>query len=507
MKNIVRTYDIKQNKKHTQKNSLSIRKIVYTQYFLVLFLILILFNFIINYFSEIIEKQHNSSIDYVQVGELIEDINKSKDLLKLYSLSRINSRQANILLEVEKSITNIKEELPNLKTSYKESPKLYFSFRGLENGINYIDNNISQLNDTRLINQDQFYRDYLNLNNIYEYMVVYADQYLTSLVIKNANTLAQEEKNFKQMKSLIYLIITALILLYFFIANIFSKILIKPIDIMVNEANKITHGMLDDKDIIIKGPKEYEFLENSMNQMKHSLSNRLVLMRENAELEKVIHEKQLDSAKMKHELESARLVSLQNQINPHFFFNTLNTLRMMCIIENANNSVEYVSNLASFFRYTLKHTEKVSIQEEITFVEKYLKIQLARFSDTLSYSINVDENCKTQIIPPLIIQPLVENSIKHGVEEIEGPGTIEISVYKENQRVIIKVIDNGKGVKFDINSILTNSSDNKHIGIKNIQERLELFYKNKANLRLSNRISQNGTIATISIPYVGVINV
>jgi sensor histidine kinase YesM len=507
MKNEVRTYDINQDAKPNLKKSLSIRKIIYTEYFLVLFIILILFNIVINYFSIIIERQHKSSIDYVQVGELIEDINYSQELLKQYSLSTIDSRQANLLLGVTNSITEIKEKLPKLERSHKDSPPLYFLYRGLENGTNYIDDHIVALNATRLINQEQFYRDYLSLNNIYGYINIYADQYLTSLVIKNANNIEQEEKNFKRMKSLIYMFFIALVLLYFLIANKFSKILIKPIDIMVKEANKITHGMLDDKDIIIKGPKEYEFLENSMNQMKHSLSNRLVLMRENAELEKVIHEKQLDSVKIKHELESARLVSLQNQINPHFFFNTLNTLRMMCMMENADKSVDFVSDLASFFRYTLKHTEKVSIQEEIAFVDKYLKLQLARFSDKLTYSIGVDENCNTQIIPPLIIQPLVENAIKHGVEEMEGPGNIKIIVHKENKRVLINVIDNGSGLQYDINSILTNSSNKTHIGIKNIQERLELFYNKKANLRVSNRTPQNGTIATITIPYVGEIDV
>lgn len=505
MKNVIKTYDIKQETK--QKKSMSIRKYIYTEKFLVVFLILLLFNLIIANFSVIIDKQHKSSIDYVQVGELIEDINKSQELLKQYSLSSINSRQADILLEVQNSIADIKEKQPKLERPYTQAPSLYFLYRGLENGTNYIANHLDDLNKARSINQYQFYNAYLNLNNIYGYLNIYADQYLTSLVIRNAKNLEQEGKNFKRIKSLIYLIIMALLLLYFLIANKFSKILIKPIDIMVDEADKITHGMLDDKDIIIKGPQEYEFLENSMNQMKHSLSNRLVLMRENAELEKVIHEKQLDSAKMEHEIESARLTSLQNQINPHFFFNTLNTLRMMCMLENANKSVDFVSNLASFFRYTLKNTEKVSIQEEIAFVEKYLKLQLARFSDKLSYSIDIDKNCNTQIIPPLIIQPLVENAIKHGIEEIEGSGYIKIIVHKERKRVLINVIDNGGGLKYDMNSILTNSSNKTHIGVKNIQERLELFYNNKANLRLSNRTPQKGVIATISIPFVGELDV
>lgn len=507
MKNQIRTYDIKQETKQKQKKSLSIRKYIYTENFLVVFLILLLFNFIIANFSVIIEKQHQSSIDYVQVGELIEDINKSQELLKQYSLSSINSRQADILIEVQNSIADIKEKLPKLKRSYEEAPTLYSLYRGLENGTNYIADHLDNLNKTRSINQHQFYNAYLNLDNIYGYLNIYADQYLTSLVIRNAKNLEQEEKNFKRIKSLIYMIIMALVLLYFFIANRFSKVLIKPIDIMVNEADKITHGILDDKDIIIKGPQEYEFLENSMNQMKHSLSNRIVLMRENANLEKVVYEKQLDSVKLKHELESARLKSLQNQINPHFFFNTLNTLRMMCMMENANKSVDFVSNLASFFRYTLKNTEKVSIQEEIAFVERYLKLQLARFSDKLSYTISVDPNCNTQIIPPLIIQPLVENAIKHGIEKIEGFGIIKIIVHRENKRVLINVIDNGEGLKYDINSILTKQSNTTHIGIKNIQARLELFYNNKANLRLSNRTPQKGTIATISIPYIGEINV
>ncbi len=507
MKNEVKTYDIKHPSKNNKRNSLSIRKIVYTQNFLVLFLILVLFNFIINYFSTIIEKQHQISTNYVQVGQLIEDINKSQSLLNQYSLSKVTSRQSDILIQTKESIVEIIEELPNIECSYEDCPDLYFLYRGLDNGINYINDNIEGLNNTRFFNQYKFYQNYLILDNIYNYINVYADQYLTSLVIKNADNLKKDEITLKNMRFLIYTIIVVLILLYIFITNRFSKRLIRPIDIMVTEANKITHGILDDKDIIIKGPKEYEFLEDSMNQMKHSLSNRLVLMHEKAELERVLNEKKLHSAKMEHDLESARLVSLQNQINPHFFFNTLNTLRMMCMKENAEQSVELVSDFASFFRYTLKHKEKVSIKDEISFVKKYLNLQMARYTDKLTYTIDIDEICNTQMIPPLIIQPLVENSIKHGIEEIEGLGHITILCTKANKRVIINVIDNGKGIDDNINEILSNPLNSTHIGLRNIQDRLQLFYKNKANLKISRTVQNRGTIATISIPFNGEENV
>lgn len=507
MKNEVRTYDVNRKSSNIKKKSFSIRKIVYTQNFLMLFLILILFNLIINYFSTIIEKQQQSSINYVQVGELIENINKSQQMLKQYSQSKISSRQNNIIIEIKDNIAQIQTTLSNLESTYNESSSLYFLHRSLRNGANYIDDYIDDLNNDRLTNQYQFYKQYLVLDNIFTYLSMYADQYLTALVIKNADSLIKDEIIFKQMKILIYIIIALLVVIYIFIANKLAKQLINPIDIMVAEADKITHGILDDNDIIIEGLKEYEFLENSMNQMKHSLSNRLVLMSKNAELERVLHEKQLASAKMEHELESARLVSLQNQINPHFFFNTLNTLRMMCIIENAQKSVKIVSDFASFFRYTLKHTEKVTIQEEISFVEKYINLQIARFSDKLTYSINVDELCNSQLIPPLIIQPLVENSIKHGIEEKEGPGKVSIIITKENKRVVIKVIDNGIGIEENISLILSDPLDRTHIGLKNIQDRLVLFYKNKANLKLLNTASKNGTIAIISIPFIGENNV
>ncbi|MBK5200126.1 MAG: histidine kinase [Spirochaetaceae bacterium] len=428
-------------------------------------------------------------------------------MLQQYSQSKISSRQSNILVEIKDSIIKIQEKIPNLDNTFKDSSSLYFLYRALDNGTNYLADHMDNLDNTRSKNQYQFYKEYLILDNVYKYLGIYSDQYLTALVIKNANNLGRDEIIFRQMKLLIYIIIAFLVIIYIFIANKLAKQLIKPIDIMVNEANKITHGILDDKDITIQGLKEYEFLEDSMNQMKHSLSNRLVLMRENAELEKVLHEKQLASAKMEHELESARLVSLQNQINPHFFFNTLNTLRMMCIIENAHKSVSLVSDFASFFRYTLKHTEQVTIKEEIFFIEKYINLQIARFADKLTYSINVDEICNSQIIPPLIIQPLVENAIKYGIEEKEGTGKVTINITKENKRVIIKVIDNGVGIDENISLILSDPLDRTHIGLKNIRDRLELFYKNKANLKVNNNVSDYGTIAIISIPFIGENNV
>ena len=136
----------------------------------------------------------------------------------------------------------------------------------------------------------------------------------------------------------------------------------------------------------------------------------------------------------KRELEKARYNALQSQINPHFLFNTLNTISRTALFENAPSTVDLIDNLAAVFRYTLKHNEDVTLAEEIQFIREYLTIQQYRFKERLSFSILLGEELKEMRIPPLILQPLVENAMIHGLEpKVEG-GSIAIEATKKARK-------------------------------------------------------------------------
>jgi sensor histidine kinase YesM len=278
--------------------------------------------------------------------------------------------------------------------------------------------------------------------------------------------------------------------------------MLNPIDAMVRTATEIAEGNLDEDHEIVDGPKELIFLEESIKNMKISLRDRLDLIHENNILEKEIHTKEIEQLKIQKELERAKFRSLQSQINPHFLFNTLNVIQLTALFENAEQTDKLIESLAAIFRYSLEHQDEITINDELIFIEDYLKIQKARFKDRINYSIKCGELCKNTLIPPLILQPLVENSITHGIEPKEEGGEILIESFKHRGNIIINIKDTGIGIKedFDINKIVS-SSKGHNIAISNIVERLNIYFNNRATISFK-RVDKikGGTLVKIIIP-------
>jgi two-component system, LytTR family, sensor kinase len=201
--------------------------------------------------------------------------------------------------------------------------------------------------------------------------------------------------------------------------------------------------------------------------------------------EKELNEERLTRTKMEAELQA-----LQAKINPHFLFNTLNSIASL-ISENPKAAESTVEKLSELFRYTLKSAEKntVTVAEELHIVRTYLEIEKVRFGERLRYDITCDDAVREFMIPALIIQPLVENSIKHGIaSEIQG-GNIRVEVAREDGKCLISVIDNGKGV-VDVKNV-------GGFGLRSIEERLQLRYGASASLRL---VPEERTHFLITIP-------
>lgn len=201
--------------------------------------------------------------------------------------------------------------------------------------------------------------------------------------------------------------------------------------------------------------------------------------------EKELNEERLIRLKTKAELEA-----LQTKINPHFLFNTLNSIASL-ISENPKAAEETVEKLSELFRYTLRHTERdsVTLDEELDLVRTYLDIEKVRLGDRLQFEVKCEENVRKVELPPMLIQPLVENSIKHGIASAVEGGTILVEAKSSDGNCVIAVHDNGKGFQLE--------NDAGGFGLRSIQERLRLRHGEKASLR----VIQNGhTEIVITIP-------
>jgi sensor histidine kinase YesM len=177
----------------------------------------------------------------------------------------------------------------------------------------------------------------------------------------------------------------------------------------------------------------------------------------------------------------SELKTLRAQINPHFLFNTLNSIVALISI-NPNKAESITEKLAELFRYSLKASKDnlVALEEELTAIKLYLDIEIVRFGKRLSVTYNLDNSIDNIMIPSLSILSLVENSIKHGANKIEGEFGIQINTKAMGNFIHIEVIDSGEGFNnFSYSEIIVKGN-----GLKNIKERLNLLYKDKAKLLL-----------------------
>lgn len=201
----------------------------------------------------------------------------------------------------------------------------------------------------------------------------------------------------------------------------------------------------------------------------------------------------------------AQLSALQSQINPHFLFNSLETIRMRSLIKEEIETAKIIQNMAGIFRNSLTWgRDWVSIKEEVTLIKSFLEIQAYRFGDKLVYSLEVDPEIKEVKIPNLAFLPFVENASIHGIEPLKDQGSIHISTYREGEEIVFSITDNGVGISPErlalIETQLENEQDmGENVGIQNVYYRLKLYYKESFKFKISTEVNQ-GTTIKIHLP-------
>ncbi len=193
------------------------------------------------------------------------------------------------------------------------------------------------------------------------------------------------------------------------------------------------------------------------------------------------------------QVKEAQLSALKTQIRPHFMFNTLNNI-LALILEDKHKARAMLINFSELLRYSLQMSKSslVPLEDEIDMVRRYLQLLSIQYEGRLHYEIEVDLQVGDQHIPPMILQFLVENGIKHGIDQRAEGGTIRLKVFNQEDQLVFEVQNSGK--------ISSNSQDKTHLGIglNNIRERLDLLYKRKAQLTIEE--IPDYVIASIKIP-------
>lgn len=291
------------------------------------------------------------------------------------------------------------------------------------------------------------------------------------------------------IKYITFAVILVLVVIAILIANFFARYISNPVSTLVEQSKSINENNLT-MNYNHNGPREIEILNNAMEDL---------LTRVNHLLDQIKLEQE-----EKRQLEFA---ILHSQINPHFLYNTLYSIKGLCDMGLNAEASSMITALSNFFRISIsKGKEIITLEEEITHIKNYLVIQEMRYGDDFSYQIEIDEKILNWEIIKLTLQPLIENAIYHGVKLRRGKGVIIVKGDQQGENIVLEVMDNGSGISkerlAEIWAELEKPSDSSStigIGLRSVHERIRMHYGPPYGLVIESEEGK-GTKSTVIIP-------
>lgn len=320
-------------------------------------------------------------------------------------------------------------------------------------------------------------------------------------------------KNEHLQKMAVYAFLAAALLCTLF-TFWFSEGITNPIRRLSAAAKQISRGNLAVGDIKVNSRDELQFLAETFNGMCANIRQLVAEMKQQSELDALVKKMEIRS--------------LQNQINPHFLFNTLNMVSKMAYVEGAEKTSDLVDSISTLLRYNLKKMHHdVVLRDEIAIVREYFYIQQMRFGGRIRFSETIDESCLSYVVPSLTIQPLIENSFVHGIESCEEGGELSLHIYRHGGLIMVEIRDNGAGMREEQILKLLGSSEpppdeaaeghtagkkelygsesppsppsSSGIGLTNVLKRLRLYYQREDIMEIESSPGQ-GTVIRLKLP-------
>lgn len=321
------------------------------------------------------------------------------------------------------------------------------------------------------IRNQTFIDQYYQLDARAEYISQYAGLLLASSIETGEGRYAAARARSRKVYALLLVAIGLCGLILCLTLRLLQNTVFRPVLALSCKAEEITAGRFDTPDVPVRGRDELSMLTETFNIMKRELSHTFDTLSENARMEKNLRRQEVKNAQIQKLLERTRFAQLQSQMNPHFLFNSLNTASALATLENAGMTRSLIGELAAYFRYTLESDEDiVTLSRELDIVETYMEIQQKRFGGRLRLDLKRAPEFETILIPKYILQPLVENSVVHGLARKPEGGVIRIRIREPREGCIeLSVIDNGAGTAAPARA------ERRSIGLDNIRRRLHLF--------------------------------
>lgn len=348
-------------------------------------------------------------------------------------------------------------------------------------------------------NVEKYRRHYENATRMYDYIATYISNLNMEQFRSNSERYSDLLKRFKLFETVA---VAAIVLVMF--SNVciiisFVGAVIRPLKKLAGQADEVAKGNFEIALLPVESRDEVGVVTGAFNSMVVSIGRYIERIRESMEAERALKEREL---LMEGHLKDARLKYLQAQINPHFLFNTLNAGAQLAMMEDADRTYDYIQKVAQFYRYNMKKSEEtVTVAEEVEMVDSYIYILNVRFAGDIHYEKRIDESLLSTEMPGMILQPIVENCVNHGIREMGDQGVILLSLYEKEGMVCISVKDNGVGMNAEtIEKVLSGTyreedmaSGGNGVGMDNVISRMRLFAGNENVMAVKSEGEGKGT--------------
>ena len=448
------------------------------------------------------QKMDNVYASNAQLTDLSQVFEQVQD--NMYEYLKVKSSQS--LMDYYQNEARYRNELEKLNDkNINDSVKL------LERNIRkmsetYLDCTAETVAAKRGRNVEKYKRKYEDSIRLYSYIQTPIDELNNQLFKENTSSysvLRQMMRYLETSNIIFMLVIVAVGMLLLIMA---TRGMFRSLTSMAETAQLVGQGNFHMKMPDTDSQDELGEVTRAFNTMVENLDVYMAKTKESMEKEQQMMEREL---LMENHLKEAQLKYLQSQINPHFLFNSLNAGAQLAMMEDAEKTGIFVEKMADFFRYNVKKgQEDATLGEELEAVDNYIYILNVRFAGDIHFEKMIDPCIENTELPSMILQPIVENAVNHGIRNVSWEGWIFLRVERMADCVMISVRDNGEGMTQErIAAVLSGKAgtgeekkDSTGIGVDNVINRLELFFREKDLLTITSDGPGQGTEVRIRIP-------
>lgn len=464
-----------------------------------LFSINMLFYARINNSMQEMDDVYASNAQITELGQVFDDVQDS-----MYQYLKVKNSQA--LMDYYQNEAKYRQELEKLNE------------RNIDDSVKLLEKKIRKMSESYLYctagtvaakrgrNVEKYKQEYDESLELYSYIQSSMDELNKQLFKENSQTYAALRAVMRYLEISNMMIMLLVVVCGMFLLIMATREMFLPLTNMAETAQLVGQGNFNVKMPPADSRDELGTVTRAFNTMVDNLGLYIARTKASMEKEQQMIEREL---LMETHLKEAQLKYLQSQINPHFLFNSLNAGVQLAMMEDAEKTSIFVEKMADFFRYNVKKGEEdATLEEELEAVDNYIYILNVRFAGDIHFSKKVECDVENVRVPSMILQPVVENAVNHGIRNIDWEGHIDLSVEKWNDHIEISVRDNGLGMTGEqIQRVLSKKvhsssgeGDSTGIGMNNVISRLELYYERDGLMEIYSEGEGMGTEVVINIP-------